>query len=341
MSGPVSRDLDRLVGLVRAFRGKSAVVLGDLVVDEFVYGDITRVSREAPVLILDQTRTECVPGGGANSVANLRALGAAPIPVGVVGDDEAGTRLVATLRRMRVDTSRILRLRGYHTPCKSRILAGGVHTRRQQIVRVDRGSERGELPGTARRRLQTGLRSALREVDGLLLADYSYGAASPAVIEPLLPGIRRRGLPITVDSRRRVTQYHDVTACTPNQEELEQALDLADVEDDSLEISGKRLLRRTRNQAVLVTRGSRGMLLLERRRPARSIAAYGSDEVADVTGAGDTVIAVFTLALICGASFGEAAVLSNYAAGIVVTKAGTATTTRKELIGAVREDLSR
>jgi rfaE bifunctional protein kinase chain/domain len=215
-----------------------------------------------------------------------------------------------------------------------------VHTRRQQIVRLDRGAAHGELPARARSALRRALRSALRQADGLLLADYGYGAASPEVMAELAATHARRKRIVTVDSRGRVVRFRGVTACTPNQEELEQALGLPPLDDDGVAAAGRRLLRRCGNRAVLVTRGAKGMVLFERGRPALTVPAYGSDEVADVTGAGDTVIAVFTLALITGAEFADAARLANYAAGLVVTKVGTATVTRRELVAAIREDLT-
>jgi rfaE bifunctional protein kinase chain/domain len=331
------KKVERLVDVVRRFSGRRVAVLGDLVVDEFLHGDIARVSREAPVLILEHRRTVVVPGGGGNSVANLRALGAHPIPVGVVGRDGTGRRLLAEFQRAGVSRSGIRVLPDYETPSKSRVLAGGVHTRRQQIVRLDRGAARGELRAATRSALRSALERALKRADGLLVADYGYGAASPSGWAPLLSRLARGGLIVTVDSRANVARFRNVTACTPNQEELELALDET-VDERSLDRLGRALLRRTGNDAVLLTRGARGMSLYRRGRPTSHLPAYGSDEVADVTGAGDTVIAVFTLALICGASFIDAARLSNYAAGLVVAKAGTATVTSDELIQAILEE---
>jgi len=335
-----AREADELVRIVRRFKGRRVVVAGDAVADEFVYGDISRVSREAPVLILEQTRVVCVPGGAANSAANLRALGAHPLPVGVIGRDEGGRRLLSELRRRRIPVSGLLSIPGYATPRKSRILAGGVHTRRQQIVRLDRGAAPRELPARQRAALRRALRQALRGAEGLLVADYGYGAASPEVLGQLARRAADGGLVVTLDSRARVGRFGGLTACTPNQEELERELDLAPLSDREVAEAGRRLLRRTRNRAALVTRGAKGMILLQRGRPPLTIAAYGQGEVADVTGAGDTVIAAFTLALIAGAAPEQAARLSNYAAGVVVTKAGTATVRPEELIRAIREDLS-
>ena len=330
---------ERLRGWVSQFGGQSVAVLGDLVADEFVFGDINRVSREAPVLILDETRRVLAPGGAANSVANLRALGARPIPVGVIGHDEAGRGVLECLRDQGVRTGQLVRDEAYATPTKSRILAGGIHTRRQQVVRLDSGRPRGNLAPALQRRILANLLKALDRSRGLLVADYGYGAAAPH--SRLLATIRKfaaAGKPVTIDSRIRVTEFRGMTVCSPNQEELESALGGTPITDRALPLAGKELLRRTGNSAVLVTRGAKGMTLFQRRKKPQTIPAYGSEEVADVTGAGDTVIATLTLALIAGAGMADAAMLANYAAGIVVQKMGTATVSTGELLAAIETD---
>ncbi len=340
MSAARRPRFEELARIVDRFAGVRVAVLGDLVCDEFVHGDIARVSREAPVLILEHARTEIVPGGGANAVANLRALDARPVPVGIVGRDEAGHRLLARFREAGIAVSGVRRQAGYGTPTKSRILAGGVHTRRQQIVRVDRGARHGDLPRDVADALAARLRAALRGARALLVADYGYGAATPAILRSATGRAGRPAVPVTVDSRGRIGAFRRVTACTPNQEELENAVGVRALRTDAaLFRAGAALLRRTGNASVLVTRGAQGMCLFRKGEDPLAIAASGSGEVADVTGAGDTVIAVFTLALAAGAGPDGAARLANYAAGLVVMKYGTATVSRSELLEAVREDL--
>lgn len=335
------REAARLLEVLDGFGGRRVAVLGDLVVDEFVYGEISRVSREAPVLILDHDRTEIVPGGGGNAVANLAALGARPLPVGVVGRDPSGAALLDWMRGHRIPVTGIARSGDHATPTKSRVLAGGVHTRRQQVVRVDRGAGKGSHPPPLRADLRKRLQRALERAEGLLIADYGHGAADPEIASPAAAKAAEAGLPVTVDSRARVTGFRNLTACTPNQEEAEVALGLPPLRtEDAVADAGRRLLRRTGHEAVLVTRGAQGMSLFRKRRKPLDIPAFGSDEVADVTGAGDTVIATFTLALIAGADLVEAARLANYAAGLVVMKAGTATVTPAELRQAILEDLT-
>jgi rfaE bifunctional protein kinase chain/domain len=316
------------------FAGRRVVVLGDFVADEFVHGDIERVSREAPVLILEHRRTVVVPGGGANAVANLHALGAVPLPVGLLGDDAAGKALRDQFGEAGIATEGLLSPPGWETPTKSRILAGGVHTRRQQVVRIDRGARHGHLPESVLGELASRLAGLLREADALLVADYGYGAAPPA----LVAGAPRTFTgPVLVDSRARVADFPGVLACTPNQEEVELAVGSALPDEAAVIAAGASLLRSTGNRAALITRGALGMILFEQGLDPLVIPAHGSDEVADVTGAGDTVIATFALGIAAGASLAEAARLANVAAGLVVMKAGTATVSPDELRQALAE----
>jgi len=333
----VSADLSRLVDLIDAFSRQTIVVFGDLVADEFVFGEISRVSREAPVLILRHRETQLVPGGGANAANNLADLGAKVLPVGVVGDDDAGHALVDYFRKKRVRTSGIIRVRGWTTPRKTRYLAGFAHTARQQVLRVDHEPELGALPAKVRAALMKKARGLARRASATLVSDYGFGSASPAAVRAL------RGKLVLLDSRFALLDYKGtgVTAATPNEPEME-ALHHARIGTDlkRLEALGSRTLRAMKLQALLVTRGRDGMALFMRGRQPVHIPVYGTDQALDVTGAGDTVIATFTLALAAGGTFTEAAYLANYAGGIVVMKRGTATVTREELVRAIQADLS-
>jgi rfaE bifunctional protein kinase chain/domain len=319
---------------IARFAGRRVVVLGDLVADEFVYGDIARVSREAPVLILQHRRTVTVPGGGANAVANLHALGARPVPVGLLGRDASGNALAEQFRQAGVPAEGLLSPDGWETPTKSRVLAGGVHTRRQQLVRVDRGAVHGSLAPELQAALFERLHAALTDADALVVADYGYGAATPEVLGRV---VKRFSGPVLVDSRTRVAAYRGVLACTPNQEEVERVLGRVLPDEAAVLGAGPELLQATGNRAALVTRGALGMVLFERGQAPIAIPAHGSDEVADVTGAGDTVIATFALAVAAGAPLPDAARLANVAAGLVVMKAGTATVSPQELRRALQE----
>jgi rfaE bifunctional protein kinase chain/domain len=258
----------------------------------------------------------------------------------MAGRDEAGKRLLARFRG--IDTKGLLRPRGYQTPVKTRILAGGVHTAKQQIVRIDRvaSTEHDTKTKTAFARAAL---QATAQCDAILLSDYGTGLVTPelaaAVSKKAGERSRRRVVPILVDSRYDLLRYRGLTACTPNESEVEQMLGVH-IGDDSrtLERAGREVLKRTRMQAVLITRGSRGMALFETGRATIHIPIIGSDEVADVTGAGDTVIATMTLAIAAGASFYEAAMLANHAGGIVVMKRGTATVSPVELRESIRNE---
>jgi rfaE bifunctional protein kinase chain/domain len=336
-------DASRLLSLIDACAGRRVAVVGDLMADEFVYGRVERVSREAPVLILRHDATTVTAGGAGNAANNVAALGGRVLLSGLAGRDEEGRRLLDTLHP-RVSRRAVIRASGYVTPVKTRILAGGVHSAKQQVVRVDRVAN-GALPADVRRRVERGARAAAASADAVLVSDYGLGTVTEALVSVLLRVARSAAgqrKPVLMDSRYAATTFAGVTACTPNESEVEQLLGVRIGDDrDTLERAGREMLRRTKAHAVLVTRGGRGMALFEPRQPTRHIPIYGSDEVADVTGAGDTVIATMTLALAAGGTFYEAARLANYAGGLVVMKRGTATVSADELRDAVRRDVGR
>jgi rfaE bifunctional protein kinase chain/domain len=331
-------DSAQLLELIDGFASRTVAVIGDAVADQFVYGRIARVSREAPVLILEHDSTEIVPGAAGNAACNVAALGGRARLAALVGRDEPGRRLVAGLHR-RVDRKRLLRPAGVITPVKTRILAGGVHSAKQQVVRIDRSA----APADARTReaFANTAMAAVQRADAVLLSDYGSGLVTPRLASAMRAEARRasRRVPVLIDSRYAVLRYRGLTACTPNESEVEQALGVR-INDDqrALERAGRRILKDSRMEAVLVTRGGRGMALFEPDRPTVYIPIFGSDEIADVTGAGDTVMATMALALAAGATCEQAARLANYAGGIVVMKRGTATVTAAELRAAVDKD---
>lgn len=332
---PVSSISERLLGIVDQFPKITITVLGDLVADEFIFGEIARVSREAPVLILKHRERTVVPGGGGNAIYNLAALGVNVLPVGVVGDDEAGHLLLQRFRQKHISDGGIVRLRGFTTVTKTRILAGHTHTARQQVVRVDREPEAAPN-GSSLRRLANEVRGYLRGSDALLISDYGYGAASPEVWNAVRASRGVNGLPVTLDSRYRMFAFDGITAATPNEPEVEAALQLRiGADSDRLYKAGRTVLERMKLESLVVTRGRDGMVVFTREAQPVGIPIHGSDQVADVTGAGDTVIAAFTAALATGAAAADAARLANYAAGIVVMKRGTATVSADELKEAI------
>jgi rfaE bifunctional protein kinase chain/domain len=331
----------RLRSLIATFGRRRVLVVGDIIADEFIYGEVARVSREAPVLILKYDTTEMLAGGAGNAANNVAALGGRARLAGIVGDDAEGRRLMTALAPG-VDRKHVSRARGYRTPVKTRILAGGVHSAKQQLVRIDRETA---WSGSRSESLKLGerLRSAVTGCDAVVLSDYGSGLITPAIARTIHEVLARRSkrgsVPMLVDSRYRLLEYRDMTICTPNESEVEQMLGLR-IGDDVriLEQAGHELLRRFRTPALLITRGSRGMALFQSKQSTIHIPIFGSDEVADVTGAGDTVIATVALALAAGASFFEAARLANYAGGLVVMKRGTATVSARELADAIESD---
>ena len=331
----------RLVSLIDSFAGLRVLVFGDLIVDEFIYGEIARVSREAPVLILNYDSTAIVPGGAGNAAGNVAALGGTAVVVGATGQDDTGRRLLEAMRP-HIDVRGIVRARGFRTPTKTRILAGGIHSAKQQVVRIDRAAG-PTLEEPDRAAIAARLLSAASRCDALLVSDYGSGLVTPALVRDARKALRRRARaagPVLVDSRYSLLRFRGMTTCTPNESEVEQLFDVRIGENGrTLEKAGRELLGRTRSAAVLVTRGSRGMALFEAGRPTVHVPIFGSDQIADVTGAGDTVIATMTLALTAGATFLEATHLANYAGGIVVMKRGTATVSADELRNAVLTDL--
>jgi rfaE bifunctional protein kinase chain/domain len=336
-----SVDLLTLRECVEQFNTKTIVLLGDFVADEFQYGEISRVSREAPVLILKHCEMRIVPGGGANAANNLVSLGARVLPVTAVGDDAAGDALIAHFRRQRVNVSGIFRVKGWTTPTKSRFLAGWTHTVGQQVLRVDY-EPKSPLPEAIRKKIHQRLSANLRTAQALAISDYGFGVATPELVQQA--SAKRKGsLLVTLDARYRLHRYAKagITSATPNEAELEAEHHTSIGQDTSeLTSAGRATLSEMKLQSLLVTRGRHGVSLFEPDDRFTQIPVHGSDQAVDVTGAGDTVLAAYTLALACGASPLEAAHIANIAGGLVVMKRGTATISRQELLDAIRGEAS-
>ena len=330
-------DSADVLALIDELPGRRVAVIGDAIADEFVYGRVARVSREAPVLILEYDTTQVLPGGAGNAANNVAAIGGSALLATVIGRDEPGRRLLQSLHR-RVNPRTVVRAATRGTTIKTRILAGGIHSAKQQVVRIDRVAN-GALDQKSRDAFFRAAVSAALRADAVLISDYGGGLVSPASVSKIRGELRRQEhtVPILVDSRYRLLDYSGLTACTPNESEVEHALGIR-INDDLrlLERAGRQILEQTRMQAVLVTRGSRGMALFVPGEPTVHIPIFGSDEIADVTGAGDTVMATMALALAAGATFELAARLANFAGGLVVMKRGTATVSAAELRDAVR-----
>ncbi len=329
--------MSRLTNIVNSFSQKRIVVIGDAIADQFIYGEISRVSREAPVFILRHEHTETAPGGAGNCATNLAALGAQVTLISVLGNDETGQILAGKLRDAGVDCSGVLLSDGRRTTTKVRILAGQIHSTRQQVIRIDYDNE----PGLSAE-LQEGLRAdthkAVAGADAVIISDYNYGVADPEIGEFVREAVGDRKIPVLVDSRFRLSSFSGFTSATPNEDEVEELLGVEHTDEATLASAAEQLRQRLGYEALLVTRGGHGMTLIEANTEPLHIDAVGSRQPVDVTGAGDTVIATYTLALASGASFADAARLANFAGGVVVMKRGTATLSVAELLSSMRPD---
>jgi rfaE bifunctional protein kinase chain/domain len=334
MERPLTTDRtvlqERLISIVRRFPLRKVLVVGDSVADQFVFGAISRVSREAPVFILRHEHTETTPGGAANCAMNLAALGASVSLVSVAGEDTAGKALVERLQARGVDCRGVSSSASLQTTTKVRILAGETHSTRQQVIRIDYD---GQSPTDfrLRRALHETVNELLRVVDAVIISDYNYGVVNAEIVDAIRETAGARRIPVLVDSRFQLSHYTGFTSATPNEEEVETLLE-APLSADDFNQAGQELRKKLGHRALLVTRGGRGMTLFEEDIEALEIEAVGAREPVDVTGAGDTVIATYTLAIASDASFPDAARLANYAGGLVVMKRGTATVTSDELI---------
>ena len=318
--------MDRLLNIVKRFAERRIVIVGDAIADKFLHGSISRVSREAPVFILRHDKTETLPGGAANCAMNLVALGARVSLISVTGADEAGSELRAKLEAAGVDIDGVIVSQKVQTTTKVRILAGHSHSNKQQVIRLDYDSapiNDGEL----REALNHKLNKTVAAADAVVISDYNYGVVDAQTIEV----IRKTSRPVLVDSRFRLAEFTGFTAATPNQEEVENLIGSQISSVEQLETTAIELKERLGYRALLVTRGPQGMTLLEDDAAPLHIPAVGAQQAVDVTGAGDTVIATFTLALASQASFADAARLANYAGSLVVMKRGTASVSAAEL----------
>jgi rfaE bifunctional protein kinase chain/domain len=320
----------RLRAIADTFASRTLVVVGDLIADEYLIGKPARISREAPVIILKFTERDVRLGGSANATHNVHALGARAIPVGVVGRDREGDEVQALLRLAGIPTDGVVVDANRPTPVKTRIMAGGYQATRQQVVRLDREPD-GDLPPGVEDALVTRLTTLAASADGIVISDYGYGTVTPRLVERIKWLAARHDTVITVDSRYDLPRFTGVTAATPNEAELAELTGLPVDREVAVEKAGRQLLEQLDARMLLVTRGSRGMAVLERAGGSVFLPIFGTDEIADVTGAGDTVISAFTVALTSGATPIEAATLANMAGGIVVMKRGTATVGHREL----------
>ena len=308
---------------------KRIVVVGDLVADQFLHGTIARVSREAPVFILRHDETETLAGGAANAAVNVAALGGQAILIGVVGQDANGAVLLEKLAELRVDCDFVIASDKIQTTTKVRVLAGQQYAPRQQVIRIDYENQTA-IDAELQNALEKNLALACKNANAIIISDYNYGAANKTIAGFARQFAESKNIPLLVDSRFNLKNFSNATTATPNQEEVEQILGENFTESDCVD-----LCRKLGFKALLVTRGNKGMLLIEKDKSPVRFEAVGSKEPLDVTGAGDTVIAAYALGLASGLSFTDAANLANHAGGIVVMKKGTASVNAAELLASL------
>ena len=321
----------RAAEILRGLRDRYVVVLGDVMLDEFVWGDVTRISPEAPVPVVDVRRESMHLGGAANVLANLVALGARGSVVGIVGNDAAGQRLQSGLRDLGTQDRYLLVDESRPSTTKTRIIA---HS--QLVVRADRES-RSPVTGKLEEKIVASLKDALQQADAFVVSDYDKGVVTPNILRAILP-IAYEQVPVLIDPKlRNFNSYRPATLVTPNHLEALRMSNTEDHSDDGSHHAAKVIREKLGCDAVLITRGDRGMMLLEGDGQPVYVET-AAREVYDVTGAGDTVIATLAGALATGATILEAAALANHAAGIVVGKVGTATASADELLASFTAD---
>ncbi|SDD80934.1 bifunctional heptose 7-phosphate kinase/heptose 1-phosphate adenyltransferase [Sporomusa acidovorans] len=323
----MSQNLSRLIDNLQQ---KKIMVIGDMVADVYLEGAISRISREAPVLILEHAGETVVPGGAANAVHNAATLGGQVYAVGVVGNDQAGQQLAQLLGDKQVNTQGFITDPSRPTITKTRVMAGGQATVRQQVVRIDRECKEA-LNATVEQRLLQYITEHIRQMDVVVMSDYGSSTISPAVRQVVIDACNQAGIPSMVDSRYNIMDYKGIKFVKQNESEAAAALKIRIRDQNSLNQAGRQLCEQLQAEGVLITQGPEGMTLFERAGAISHIPVSNKSEVYDVTGAGDTVAITMMLALAAGATVYEAACLANFAAGVVVRKPGTATATPAEL----------
>lgn len=325
---------ERLLSIIRRFPQRRILVVGDSIADQFIYGAISRVSREAPVFILNHEHTETIPGGAANCAMNLASLGANVSLVSIAGNDEPGRALLDRLKAAGVNCDSLLISDKLRTTTKVRILAGQLHSTRQQVIRIDyEGVTLSDHK--LRERLREQLLEHAQAADLVIISDYNYGVADSEMAAFTRDVAKARRIFVLADSRFRLSDFAGFTSATPNQDEVEKLVGKEFAALSDLEAAGEELRDQLDYRALLITRGSNGMTLFEEGVTPFHLDAIGAREPVDVTGAGDTVMAAYALALSSDSSFPDAARIANYAGGLVVMKRGTASVSREELENSV------
>lgn len=329
------QNFKSLEKIVREFKGRSVMVVGDLILDEFIWGDVSRISPEAPVPVVWVKRESFMPGGASNVANNLSSLGAKVYSVGVIGDDERGAILKGSLDQKGIDTSGLLVDASRPTTLKTRVVAS-----HQQVVRIDR-EKIDPLGDSMVRQMIDSIAQMMKKVDAVVIEDYGKGVITPKLLRSMIPLARRSNKIISVDPKEEHFKYYrGITAITPNNHEASRAVGFQISNDKTLKKAGEALLSKIGCKIALVTLGENGMAVFCKGRPMVHIPTV-AQEVFDVSGAGDTVIATYTLGLASGGDPVKSAYIANCAAGIVVGKVGIAVVNPGELINRIKRELNR
>lgn len=318
--------------LIENFNKAKVAVIGDIVADVYVYGRQFKLSREAPVIVARYENEEVLPGGAGNITNNINSLGASVYPIGIIGKDDNGKRLLYYFLNRNIDTNGLITCDDRITITKTRFLVGDSHTTKRQVVRFDREPE-NVLDSKVEQKIIDYIDAIKDMIDLWIVSDYGYDVMTMSIIECIRRLAKDRI--VVADSRHRIKEFRGVTIIKPNESEAAEATNMKINSENHLFEVGKKLLREVNTKAVLITRGNLGMTLFEDDGRIEKIPVYGKNEVIDVTGAGDTVTSVFSLSMACGASFLQAAKLSNYGASVTVMKTGPAAISKAELIQVV------
>lgn len=330
-------DKEKLVSYIKKLNEPKVLVVGDLAMDEMIYGDAERISREAPVLILQHTRTKLILGGASNAAHNASTLNSGKVAVvGVCGDDYQAGQLIETFEKANVDCRYLVKDKTRKTTTKTRISGSITTSITQQIVRVDRQTN-APLSKETEKLVIENLEKAIPEYDVIILSDYHIGTVTKKVMESTIKLANKHNKIIVVDAQRELKNYKNVTSMTPNLPDTEKSVGFEIKSEDDLKKAGDKLLADTKADAILITCGADGMFVAEPKKVYKKIPVFNKSEVFDVTGAGDTVTAVYSLALATGADFVYSAIIGNIAASLVVRQFGCATTTIDELLDAAEK----
>lgn len=330
-------DKEKLLSCIKKIAEPKVLVVGDLALDEMIYGDAERISREAPVLILQHTKTKLILGGASNAAHNVATLNNGKVGViGVSGDDYYSELLFDTFNEASIDCSKIVKDKSRKTIVKTRISGSITTSITQQIVRVDRQSK-GEISSETEEKIIKNIEKVLPEYDAVILSNYHIGTLTDKIIEFTSEYANKLGKVVVVDAQKDLAKYKNVTSMTPNLPDTEKSVGFEISGEEDLKHAGSKLLNETNAKSVLITCGADGMFVTEPDGVYTKIPVFNKSEVFDVTGAGDTVTAVFSLALAAGIDPVYSAIIGNVAASIVVRQFGCATTTVDELVAAVQD----